>query len=809
MLLYKFSSVEAQMRTKGINLIRIVFSILLLAAFVVPVTLHAQNSGVLSGYVTDAQTGDPLPGATVRLEGTERGAATDTNGYFTIEKVAPRSYTVTASFVGYQSVTRYNVVVNSGNNPDINFALEPSVNELGEISVEPDPYDQPPENPLSRQELSQVQIASYPGGNNDIAKVAQSLPGVSGSVGGFRNDVIIRGGAPSENVYYLDGIEIPVINHFATQGSAGGPVGLLNVSFFEGVSLSTSSFPARYDDVLSGVLQFDQRNGNARHYGANIRVGASETAFTVEGPLLKSEEESYANTTFIASVRRSYLQLLFQLIDLPFLPDYWDYQYKLNHKIDNFNELTITGVGAIDDFRINKPDNITAEQQATLDQVPIIKQWSSTGGISWRHRFRNTDGYLRTTLSSSAFDNNFRQYRDNENKDGLIQSTQSREWSTTLRSEYNRFIENWSISAGLMLENNQYTTQSFRSFDDVRFDTDLDFLRYGAYGQVTREWKNNRFSTSLGIRADGNTFTDDGNKLWRTLSPRLAVSYAIDAHSRWEINASAGRYFKIPPTTILGFQQNNSFVNRNADYIRSDHLVAGLSFTPRKSTQLSVEGFYKRYEAYPVSRSDSVSLANLGADFDIFGNEAILSTGAGRAYGIELTYQQKLISNFYGLLAYTLYWSEFTGFEKNRFLPSRWDNRHLLTFTGGYQLPRNWEIGGRLRILGGAPYPVLKRDASEETYPNLVFDYSTLGEQRLDLFNALDLRIDKKWNFNRWALNLYLEISNVLASNIPNPPEYGLERNADGTPVQPRQIIEIEELDNSSRRPTLGIVIDI
>ncbi|MDZ7691660.1 MAG: carboxypeptidase-like regulatory domain-containing protein [Balneolaceae bacterium] len=131
--------------------------------FLAPMVSPAQNSGTLSGFVTDAQTGEPLPGATVQIEGTKRGTAADTNGYFAIENVPPKSYTVTASFVGYQSATKYNVVVKSGNNPDLSFALEPSVSELDEISVEPDPYEQPPENPLSRQELSQVQIASYPG----------------------------------------------------------------------------------------------------------------------------------------------------------------------------------------------------------------------------------------------------------------------------------------------------------------------------------------------------------------------------------------------------------------------------------------------------------------------------------------------------------------------------------------------------------------------------------------------------------------------------------------------------------------------
>ncbi|HLR24932.1 MAG TPA: TonB-dependent receptor [Fodinibius sp.] len=772
--------------------------------------MSAQSSATLSGFITDRQSGQVLPGASVQLKGTNKGAASDSSGYFQIKNITPGSYTLTISYIGYQSVTKYNVIISSGNNPDMNIGLQPSVSQLGAISVAPDPYEQPPETPLSRQKLSRVQIASYPGGNNDIAKVVQSLPGVSGSVGGFRNDVIIRGGGPSENVYYLDGIEIPVINHFATQGSAGGPVGLLNVSFFEGVSLSTSSFPARYDNVLSGVLQFDQRNGNARGLGANVRVGASEAALTLEGPLFKSDEKEYSNTTFIASVRRSYLQLLFKLIDLPFLPDYWDYQYKVNHKIDDYNSIYITGVGSMDDFRINKPDDITAEQRATLDQIPVIKQWSSTGGISWRHRFKNSDGYLRTSLSTSIFDNDFSRYRDNENKEGLLQRTESRNWRTAIRSQYKQFLGDWTLSAGVLAEQNSYSAQSFRVADEVQFETDLNFLRYGLSGQLSREWRGGRLSASLGMRADGNTFTSEGNKIWKTFSPRAAISYALDASRQWEVSGSIGRYYKIPPSTILGFKDGGgNLVNQKAQYIHSNHLVAGITYSPRTSTQFAVEGFWKGYSNYPVSVTDSVSLANLGANFDIFGNEAIKRVGEGRAYGVEFTYQQKLRDRFYGLLAYTLYWSEFTGFDTDRYLPSRWDNRHLLTFTGGYKLPKNWEVGTRIRILGGSPYPSLNREASEKTYPTLNFDYSTLGENRLDMFNAVDIRVDKKWNFEEWSLNVYLEVTNVLGSNIPNPPEFGLQRDDTGKPVTPRKVIEIKDLDNSSTLPTVGIVVDI
>jgi len=784
--------------------------------FIIPLLLavfdiaQSQNSGILSGFVRDARSGEPLPGATVQLEDSMQGAATDSNGYYRIENIPPKSYRVTARFVGYRPQTSFNVVVRRVSNPDLNFSLEPVTQELEGVTVVPDPFRNSPETPLSTQALSRVEIASYPGGNNDIAKVVQSLPGVSGSIGGFRNDVIIRGGAPNENVYYLDGIEIPVINHFATQGSGGGPVGLLNVSFFESVSLSTSSFHARYDNVLSGVLQFDQRNGSGSDYRANLRVGASEAGITVEGPLARKKESGFSNTTFIASFRRSYLQFLFQLIDLPFLPDYWDYQYKFNHRPDEFNEFSLTGVGSVDDFSINEPDDFDAGQQAILEQVPVINQWSNTAGISWKRRFKKSDGFVKTAFRTTVFKNRFTRFEDNVNKTGLVEETESKEWLNTLRSEYNRFLGKYTYSGGIMAEANSFQTERFAGPENLDFDSDLGFFRYGFFSQVSGEWISGRLSASAGFRIDGNSFTEEGNQPWKTFSPRGAISYGLTPDSRWKLNATAGRYYKLLPSTVLVFRdENGNFSNRKNGYIRNEHFVLGAAYQPDISSQITLEGFYKRYHDYPVSVRDEVSLANLGGDFENFGNEQVRSAGQGRSFGAELAYQQKLAKNFYGILAYTLFWSEFTGFDPARFLPSSWDNRHLLTFTGGYKLPANWELGARLRVQGGAPFPALDRETTLQSYPILEFDYSDLGRNRLDPFNSLDIRIDKKWNYKNWSFNLFLDVQNVYGAELPDLPTYGLLRDNAGNVINPREITEIENVDNSTVIPTIGIVIDI
>lgn len=764
----------------------------------------AQGTGTLRGYVYDAQDLLPLSGATIQLTNTNLGAVSDANGYFIIEQVPTQTYNIEARFVGFRSEIKYNLIVRSAGNADLIFYLKEETDDLDEVIVTSSPFPAKIESPNSIQNLSREEIATYPGGNNDIAKVVQSLPGVSGSVG-FRNDVIIRGGAPSENVYYLDGVEIPNINHFATQGSAGGPVGLLNVSFIEDVTLSTSAFAARYDNALSGVLQFNQRNGNSRNRNLNFRLGASEAALTFEGPLTLPKENEQAKTTFIVSARRSYLQFLFKLIGLPFLPDYWDYQYKVNHKIDDKNEINLIGIGSIDDFKVNTPDDITEEQRATLDQIAIIKQWTSTVGISWKHKLES--GFVRTTISGNVLDNEFTRYQDNQAQQGVLFSNKSREAEQKLRLEVTNFLNDWTLAYGVSLQRADYSNMTEDVQNGLNFSSDIDFLKYGLYVQVSKSVFNNKLDFSFGFRNDGDSFTENGSKQLLHLSPRASASYHIA--NRVTLNASVGRYFKIPPYTILGFRNNNNqLLNKDADYIRSDHYVLGVEYLPRLSTRFTLEGFYKKYANYPISIRDGVSLANLGGDFEVFGSENIVSSGEGRAYGMEFLYQQKLNKNFYGILAYTLFWSEYTDLNGTGYRPALWDNRHLLTFTGGYKLNNNWEVGIRNRFLGMAPFIPVNVSETEVAYPTIIKDFDRIGDERLKSYNSLDVRVDKKWNYSGWSLNIFFEVTNLLGSQLPQAPQYGLDLDDNGEVILPRNLIQIEDSNNGATIPTFGVVID-
>ncbi len=766
--------------------------------------VSAQVATEIYGKVLN-EKGEPMFGASVYLEGTSIGAQADFDGKFNIIGVSPGSYNLIASFLGYESQTQFNIIVRSKGTPNYNFILKESAQQLDEVVISNENrITRPRETPLSTQSLSAVEIATYPGSNNDVVQVAQSLPGVSPSIGGFRNDLIIRGGAPNETVYYLDGMEIPNINHFSTQGSAGGPVGLINVSFIDNVTLSTSAFNTRYDNALSGVLQFKQRNGNSRNFAGNFRVSASEAALTFEGPLFK-KENSESRTTFLASIRRSYLQFLFEVIGLPIRPDYWDYQYKINHEIDNYNSLSILGVGSIDDFSISPPNEFDEEQQAQLEQAPFINQRTNTIGITWRNRFKSGNGFMQTTLSNNSLNNVFTRYQDSENQSDVIFNNDATETETKLRYDLTQFFGDWKLSSGLNLQYSNYNNNTIDVTNNLAFNTEIDFMKYGFFANMTRSFFNDKLDISFGFRLDDDTFTQN-ESLISTFSPRLSVSYEFATD--WRLNGSIGRYFKIPPYTILGFRNNASeLINQNVEYTMSDHYVLGLQHYFSPSANISLEGFYKRYNDYPVSLRDGVSLANKGGGFEVLGSEPIETVGKGRSYGAELQFQQKLSNNFYGIFAYTWFYSEFTGLDQNKYIPSVWDSRHLISFTGGYKFKRNWELSARYLYAGETPFVPTDLDATLNNYPDVILDYSRLGDEKLAIFSQLDLRIDKKLNFKKFAFDVFIEAQNVLSQDIPSPTDYGLNRNSMGMIVEPRSLVAIE---NGAGQiiPSIGIVVD-
>lgn len=758
------------------------------------ILVNAQT-GIIRGRVLDKNTQEAVIGANVVIEGTTTGAPTDIEGYYKITNVPVGSFNLVATSIGYNSLTKFNIILNSGNEQIVNFELIESATTLDEIVVKFDKGKSASAadmiTPLSVQALTTEEIKSTPGGNFDISRVIQALPGVAGSPSGnVRNDIIIRGGAPNENVFYLDGIEIPVINHFQTQGSSGGPQGMLNVSFIEDVKLSSSAFGAQFDNALASVFEIKQREGNPERVSGNIRLSGTEIAGTLEGPI-------NPKTNFLVSARRSYLQVLFKALDLPIRPSFWDFQFKVAHKIDDKTTVTALGVGAIDHFTLVAPRNATPENQYILDATPTINQWNYTTGIGIKRLINK--GFINVALSRNVFNNSVDRFEDRQEGDESkrILKIRSQETENKFRLDVNKFVNGWKFSYGGMAQYVQYTSDYYNRLvkeqqDDqgnivvpeqvIEFNTDIDFVKYGFFGQVAKNFFNQRLLISGGIRTDMNTFMDSGNNPLNTLSPRISFSYSITNTLNW--NTSFGSYYKIPTYTILGYRDDaGKLQNRDTKYIRSNHVVTGFQFLPKEDLKFTLEGFYKRYNQYPISVRDGISLANEGGDFNAIGNEKITSTGDGNTYGLEFSVQQKLVKNTFAVLSYTFVRSKFSGAD-GVLLPSSWDNRHLLSGLVGQKFKKNWEVGVKYRLAAGAPYTPFDLVQSQLNYVTLgtgILDYTRLNTNRLISFKQLDLRVDKKYNFKKTTLDLYVDIQNLFRFPSPDLPKYTFTRNADNT----------------------------
>ncbi len=807
---------------------------LLILLFTGAATWLTAQTGTITGLVSDAKTNETLVGAIVRLEGTDFASDTDLDGRFVIAGIPPRTYNLIISYVGYETLTRFNVPVTTGNVQTFNIALRPGGATLGEVEIVISRSTRvaSTETPLSIQSLTVEEIRSNPGGNFDISRVLQALPGVSGATGGggARNDLIIRGGGPSENVFYLDGVEIPVLNHFQTQGAAGGPAGIINVSFIEDAILSTSAFNARYDNALSAVLQFKQREGNRQRLQGNFRVSASETALTLDGPIGQK-------SSFIASARRSYLQFLFQLLDLPIRPDYWDFQYKVTRQLDDRTTLDVIGIGAIDYFSLAPTSDASPENIYIVGSVPFINQWNYTQGFSLRRLTDN--GYYNVVLSRNMFNNQLQRFRDNwdgqqRDPDKRTLFFNSQEIENKLRLDNNKFYGGWKVSYGAGVQYARYLADTraevkpgvvdsagntIQPAVTFAYNTGIDLFKFGAFGQVNRTLLNDRLGISAGLRFDGNTFTTTGAEVWRTLSPRVSAAYAFAPG--WKASASVGRYFKLAPYTVLGFQNEGNFVNRDVEYLRTDHAVVGVEYLPSPTSRITAEAFYKWYGDYPVSDLSGVSLANLGTDFGILGNEPVSSIGNGRAYGFELFFQQKLAKKVFATVSYTYFISQFSGTD-GRLVRSSWDNRHLVSTIFGYKLPRNWELGLKYRLQGSAPYTPFDLEASRINYALTgqgVLNFDRLNSEELRPFSQFDIRIDKKWNFRKFSLDAFIDVTNALVQQTQGLPNYTFRRLADnsgwdttdGNELQPdgsnAQPIILDNL-SGNLLPTIGLIIE-
>ena len=778
----------------------------------------------ISGIVLDKLTNTPLPFVNISITGEGIGTSTDELGYFEINNLKPGVYNLQASFIGYKKRILYEIELTNSREVYKKILLEEGSNYLEEVGVSAREFS-PDETPISFKAIGVSEIKRNPGGNRDISKVMQTFPGVATSIS-FRNDIIIRGGSPNENVFYLDGIEVPNINHFSTQGSSGGPVGLINVDLIENVDFISASFPSNRGNTLSSVFEFIQKRPNKEKFNTSLTLGSSDLALLIDGPISK-------NSGFILSARRSYLQFLFKALQLPFLPEYNDIQFKYLNKLSDKSELTIIGLGAIDDFSLNKQANDGVEDITTiernqyiLDYIPIQKQWNYTLGANYK--YFSDKGFHTVVLSRNHLNNNA--VKNDLETNEIELDYLSEEIENKFRYEYNYGNKKSEINLGFGIENASYKNDTYKPItfpsedgneilvDTYEYNSELNFEKFNLFSQFTTNFLNERLITSIGLRTDFNNYSNINLNPLSQFSPRISISYFLNSNFKYSLNT--GVYYQLPPYTVLGFSDTTGvLINKQNDvtYIQSKQIVTGFEYVTNSNTKITLEGFYKHYSNYPFLIPDSVSLANLGADFGVVGDQEILSNSSGRAYGIEFFAQRKLTDGIYGLLSYTLSWSQFK--DKNlNYIPSSWDQRHIINICAAKKFKKNWEVGFKWRYTSANPYtPYDETSSMNSVYWDLVgqgiLDYENLNSERNKPFHHLDIRIDKKYYFKNWSLNFYLDLENLYNKVAYLSPYLTVERNESGTAIPDSNnpgFYSPKYIDNTQGQflPSIGLIVE-
>ena len=774
--------------------------------------LLAQPVHQVKGTVIDKSSRQPLEFINVMIVGLNKGGVTNAEGKFSIGQVPPGIYRLQASAIGYKTVTTPEYML-STRDLHIQIEMEENQTELEGVTVTASPFRRDIESPVSLRIIGLQEIEKSPGANRDISRIVQSYPGVAFSPIGYRNDLIVRGGSPSENRFYLDGVEIPNINHFSTQGASGGPVGILNADLIREVNFYTGAFPTDKGNALSSVLDFKLRDGDMERNSLKATLGASEVSLASNGHLGKK-------TSYLVSVRQSYLQFLFDMLGLPFLPTFTDAQFKLKTRFDARNELTVLGLGGIDKMKLNtKADD--EDNEYILSYLPKIQQETFTLGAVYRHY---AGAHVQSVVASHSYLNNRNtKYQQNDESDPehLMLRLRSTEQNTQLRLENSSSFRNWKVTVGTCLDYSQYSNTTFQKVYTDRaqtfdYHTYLGIMRWGLFGTVNYTSIDERFTASLGLRADANNYSAAMKDLSDQLSPRLSLSYQLTEH--WSLSGNAGLYYQLPPYTALGFKNNNGlYANKYAlRYMQVSQGSVGLNWRKGDTFEVSVEGFYKDYDKIPLSVADGIPLTCKGNDYGVIGNELLTSTAQGRSYGAELLLKWLVAKKLNLASSFTLFKSEYRTDKESEYIASAWDNRFIFNLRGTYNLPRHWSVGMKVSCIGGAPYTPYDADKSSlvtawNAQGKPYYDYTRYNEERLSAFTQVDIRIDKTFYLKRCMLGFYIDLQNIAGSKLKQADvlmSTGVIKNPDAPIAEQRYVMKSLKQESGTLLPTLGITFE-
>jgi hypothetical protein len=731
--------------------------------------------GIIEGEIIDAYTGKALPAATISIVGTARGSIADIEGRFTINDIPAGTYSIRVTLIGYNEKVLSDIVIGPARPAMLIIELNQTTINLNKSTfVTSAFFNKTNESYTSSQSLSNEEIRRLPGSFEDVIRTTASLPGVA-QVQAGRNDLIVRGGAPTENLYVIDDIEVNNINHFGTQGSSGGPLSYVNLDFVDNIKFYTGGFGVKYGNRLSSALNIQLRDGRSDRLGGKATISGSLFGLDLEGPM--GEQGN-----IIFSARRSYLDLIFRAAGFEFVPEYWDFLLKTNYRLDSKNQISLFGITALDDVKFFNADTEDIYENSRRLKSKLQQ---AVSGFKWRHLVPNGKIILSVGQTYVNFD-----YSQNDTLMNPYFISDSYEYESFLRLESQYLIsQKTNLAIGIVSKYLKSSGEIFLdSFDNTFGENFTIENKYkmqannsAGYLQFSQElWA---ASVIAGMRFD---YFDVIKNKW-AVSSRIATSIRLTP--RLSLNSSIGIYKQSPSLVWLS---SNSY-NRNLKFANADQYIFGVEFLAREDTRIGLETYYKKYSDLPASlQQDFLVMSNIGAgfggaeeNFSSFGIDSLISEGKGRSYGIELSVQKKLSEiPCYGIISLSLNKSEYAGLD-GIYRPGSYHQSFIGVFSGGYIFNRFWEFSARFRFETGRPYTPFNADGYQD--PTL---YNSL---RISTNHSLDVRVDKRWFLSGWTLIAYLDVQNVYS------------RESDGVPRYNARKGEIESVNSLGIFPILGV----
>jgi hypothetical protein len=751
--------------------------------------------GRIEGEVIDMQTKEPLAGVNVLVPGTTFGASTDVNGNYFIEGLPIGTYRLEFSYIGYMTQKVTDIVVTHNKPAMVDIQLMEQIIESERIVVSAGYFVEETMTQPSTIGLQREEIRRFPGGFEDVVRTVSTLPGVAINISGGRNDLLVRGGGPSENLYVVQNIEVPNINHFGTQGTGSGSLSFVNLDFVENVSFSTGGFSSEFGDKMSSTLSLSLSRGRNDHIGGKVLISATQYGFNLEGPIGSSGD-------FIFSARQSYLDLIFKAASLPFVPVYTDFNFLLHYDLSDKDKFVILGLAALDEV---DRDVSTEENRVVNAGIMDNTQNQYISGINYRRLLNR--GYLDLTLGYNSYNYQFNQIDESGEKWFDSQAIEN-EFGIKLQHFYG-ISNTLGLLSGLSFKNVHVDNETV--FADTIYDrsgnrvpveslgmnqyTNLiaDGKKYAAF--VKADWiVSTKLSLNIGLRLDHYSYLAKPNYL----APRFNLKYKLT--NNLSLKGSLGIYYQSPSYVWMVNEEN-----RDLYALKNNMAIVGVDYLIQDDLRMSFETFYKIYDNLPTGTladvNDYLVITNTGTgfggredDFQSFGYFSMVPNGTGTAYGFEWLLQKKFSRvPCYGQISFGYSKSEYIA-GNGLMYPGQYDQRIIVNVAGGYKFNENWEISSKYRVYTGIPYTPVYRPDDNPLNPgeiqNLPDEYLSA---RLDPEGIWDIRVDRYFNFASWRLIVFLDIQNVLNVKYQVRPTYDFWND------------EVETQSSIGLLPTIGI----